>query len=224
MDNTKYLKSDIVSKPVIRRWDLHYCSLDQDILPDSGSVLIGKANRPCLIVSSNEYNQISDKVLVMPYCSNNRDDLTDEEYVKQAAERGETLIPMVLNRNARSFLIIDQPRLIARKMLRGYVGTLDVEANEKLAIKVTEAVFKYMIDAEVFMKTEIFRSMFDKYFAANIAIGPADESISIPSKDVNGKTEVNEKSKQIPNAIQEDYGVICMRRSKEENAKYALAI
>ena len=72
---------------------------------------------------------MSDKVLVMPYCSNNRDDLTDEEYVKQAAERGETLIPMVLNRNARSFLIIDQPRLIARKMLRGYVGTLDVEAK-----------------------------------------------------------------------------------------------
>lgn len=217
MDNTKYLKSDIVSKPVIRRWDLHYCSLDQDILPDSGSVLIGKANRPCLIVSSNEYNQISDKVLVMPYCSNNRDDLTDEEYVKQAAERGETLIPMVLNRNARSFLIIDQPRLIARKMLRGYVGTLDVEANEKLAIKVTEAVFKYMIDTEVFMKTEIFKSMFNYSLAANNISPAKDESVSIPPKN-------DEEPKLVPNTITEDYGVICMRRSKEENAKYALAI
>ena len=50
MDNTKYLKSDIVSKPVIRRWDLHYCSLDQDILPDSGSVFrcaaVGKSMGP----------------------------------------------------------------------------------------------------------------------------------------------------------------------------------
>lgn len=218
MDNAKYLKSDIVSKPVIRRWDLHYCSLDQDILPDSGSVLIGKANRPCLIVSSNEYNQMSDKVLVMPYCSNNRDDLTDEEYVKQAAERGETLIPMVLNRNARSFLIIDQPRLIARKMLRGYVGTLDVEANEKLAIKVTEAVFNYMIDPEVFTKTEIFKSMVNEYFANNFTVDATDESISTPPKDVD------EKPKSVPNTIQEDYGIICMRRSKEENAKYALAI
>ena len=218
MDNTKYLKSDIVSKPVIRRWDLHYCSLDQDILPDSGSVLIGKANRPCLIVSSNEYNQISDKVLVMPYCSNNRDDLTDEEYVKQAAERGETLIPMVLNRNARSFLIIDQPRLIARKMLRGYVGTLDVEANEKLAIKVTEAVFKYMIDAEVFMRSEIFKSMVGEYLATNTNfINTEDESVSISPKN-------DEEPKLVPNTITEDYGVICMRRSKEENTKYALAI
>lgn len=218
MDNTKYLKSDIVSKPVIRRWDLHYCSLDQDILPDSGSVLIGKANRPCLIVSSNEYNQMSDKVLVMPYCSNNRDDLTDEEYVKQAAERGETLIPMVLNRNARSFLIIDQPRLIARKMLRGYVGTLDVKANEKLAIKVTEAVFEYMIDAEVFMRSEIFTSMVGEYLATNTNfIDTEDESVSIPPKN-------NENLKPVPNTIAEDYGVICMRRSKEENSKYALTI
>lgn len=220
MDNTKYLKSDIVSKPVIRRWDLHYCSLDQDILPDSGSVLIGKANRPCLIVSSNEYNRMSDKVLVMPYCSNNRDDLTDEEYIKQAAERGETLIPMVLNRNARSFLIIDQPRLIARKMLRGYVGTLDVEANEKLAVKVTEAVFNYMIDPEVFMRSEIFTSMVGEYLATNTNtnfIDTEDESVSIPPKN-------NENLKPVSNTIAEDYGVICMRRSKEENSKYALTI
>ena len=125
---------------------------------------------------------------------------------------------MVLNRNARSFLIIDQPRLIARKMLRGYVGTLDVEANEKLAIKVTEAVFDYMIDPEVFTKTEIFKSMVNEYIANNFTVSAADENTSTPSKDVD------EKPKQVPNNTKEDYGVICMRRSKEENIKYALAI
>lgn len=144
-------KSDLVFKQKIYRWDVYWCSLDQDI-KTSASVLIGKPNRPCIVMSNDDYNNKSNKVLVLPFCSNNSG-IPDGEYIKKREKEGEVLIPMVLNRDETSFLIIEQPRLISKKMLQGYIGTLDTELNRELAIRITEEMFKYLIDQNVFKDT-----------------------------------------------------------------------
>lgn len=145
-------KSDLVFKQKIYRWDVYWCSLDQDI-KTSASVLIGKPNRPCIVMSNDDYNNISSKVLVLPFCSNNSG-IPDDEYIKKREKEGDVLIPMVLNRDETSFLIIEQPRLISKKMLQGYIGTLDIELNRELAIRITEEMFKYLIDQDVFKDTK----------------------------------------------------------------------
>lgn len=144
-------KSDLVFKQKIYRWDVYWCSLDQDI-KTSASVLIGKPNRPCIVMSNDDYNNKSNKVLVLPFCSNNSG-IPDDEYIKKREKEGDVLIPMVLNRDETSFLIIEQPRLISKKMLQGYIGTLDTELNRELAIRITEEMFKYLIDQNVFKDT-----------------------------------------------------------------------
>lgn len=144
-------KSDLVFKQKIYRWDVYWCSLDQDI-KTAASVLIGKPNRPCIVISSDEHNSKSNKVLVLPFCSNNSG-VPDDEYIKKREKDGEVLIPMVLNRDETSFLIIEQPRLLSKKMLQGYIGTLDTELNRELSIKITEELFKYIIDPNVFKDT-----------------------------------------------------------------------
>lgn len=144
-------KSDLVFKQKIYRWDVYWCSLDQDI-KTSASVLIGKPNRPCIVISSDEYNSKSNKVLVLPFCSNNSG-IPDDEYIKKREKEGDILIPMVLNRDETSFLIIEQPRLLSKKMLQGYIGTLDTTLNRELSIRITEELFKYIIDPNVFKDT-----------------------------------------------------------------------
>lgn len=149
--------SDLVFKQKIYRWDVYWCSMDQDI-KTSASVLIGKPNRPCIVISNDTYNAVSNKVLVLPFCSNNSD-IPDKEYIEMREKEGDVLIPMVLNRDETSFLIIEQPRLLSKKMLQGYIGSLDTNGNRELAIKITESVFKYLIDPDVFKDSEIFKSL-----------------------------------------------------------------
>lgn len=151
------LQSDLVFKQKIYRWDVYWCSMDQDI-KTTASVLIGKPNRPCIVISNDTYNVVSNKVLVLPFCSNNSG-IPDDEYIGIREKEGDVLIPMVLNRDETSFLIVEQPRLLSKKMLQGYIGTLDVNTNRDLAIKITESIFKYLIDPEVFKDTDIFKSL-----------------------------------------------------------------
>lgn len=170
-------KSDIVTKHRIYRWDIYYCSLDQDIA-NSDSCLIGKPNRPCLIISNDDYNMETQKVLVLPFCSCNLD-MTEEEYIEFEKSRGQIVIPMTLNREKTSFLILNQPRLIYQKMLQGYVGTLDVTLNPKLAGLIDQKLFEFIIDKNVFCSSDYFKSLLN----ANDSISNTEENPKELEKD-----------------------------------------
>lgn len=223
-------KSDIVIKNRMFRWDIYYCSLDQDIA-NKNSCLIGKPNRPCLIVSPDEYNRRSSKILVMPFCSCNMEGLSPKQYVEQERKRGDVLVCMTLNRDEPSYLIVSQPRLIYKSMIQDYVGTLDPDINPTMAQRVEEEVFKFFVDEEVFLKSSYFKELLGKAGAIEREeenfrkeffnfeedkeeAKPEEEKKEEPVKE-EAKEEVVEEEKQEPS----DYQYLNLNLSMNQFAK-----
>ena len=111
----------------IRRYGIYYCNLEEDLNPDSNNrALIGKCNRPCMVITPTNYNRKKNKIIVIPFCSNNTD-LSDEEFVESSYKMADRdiLIPIKLNRDEMSFLVVSQPREIYKRNIGRYIGRLD---------------------------------------------------------------------------------------------------
>ena len=93
---------------------------------------------------------------------------------------------MTLNRDRPSFLIVNQPRLIYQSMLQDYVGTLDINLNPTLADRIDEEIFKFIIDEDVFCRSNYFKYLIQKH-------------ICLP--------EIDKKAQEIQDAEPEDFKV-----------------
>lgn len=132
----------------IKRYGIYYCNLEIDLDSDNPNpALIGKVSRPCMVISPTHYNRRKNKLLVLPFCSNNTE-LTDDEFVERTNKSyvGDIIVPIKLNRDETSFLIVSQPRPIFKRNIGRYIGRLDKNKTPDIVKKIMKEMNYLMID------------------------------------------------------------------------------
>lgn len=147
--NDQSFETDIILGDTdIRRYGIYYCDLEEDLNPDSNNrALIGKCNRPCMVITPTNYNRKKNKIIVIPFCSNNTD-LSDEEFVENSYKMADrdVLIPIKLNRDEMSFLVVSQPRAIYKRNIGRYIGRLDKRKSPEIVRSIMRELNYLMID------------------------------------------------------------------------------
>lgn len=161
-----YTTTDLViPEKSIKRYEVYYCDFENHIIDptenptdstDGGlsNPEISKTGRPAVIISPDDHNEISNKILCLPFCSN-RTNLSDEEFIKDRAKIGEKLIPIRLLRKRMSFLIVNQPRTIWKCNVRGFMGVLSKEKTPEIIKTINDFLYYLQIDPDVIPKGSV---------------------------------------------------------------------